>query len=112
MTFQSIYDNSLVDLRSGLPVVGGIVFELARQAAITTARGDLADTRFRLNAELGQMRSVQERATPASLDAGDFAYGLQLCEWPARRWPGVVKLSDMLIQIQRSRVWSCWRAYR
>ena len=34
--------DGFVDLRSGLPVVGGVVFDLARAAASTTATGDLA----------------------------------------------------------------------
>lgn len=54
--------DGFTDLRSGLPVVGGVVFEFARLAARTDARGDLAATPFRFNAELGQMRSVMDRA--------------------------------------------------
>ena len=55
--------DGFVDLRSGLPVVGGLVLELARRAARTSARGDLARTRFRFNVEIGQMREVAQRAT-------------------------------------------------
>ena len=54
--------DGFVDLRSGLPVVGGLVLELARRAARTSARGDLARTRFRFNVEIGQMREVAQRA--------------------------------------------------
>ena len=55
--------DGFVDLRSGLPIVGGLVFDLARAAANTNARGDFASTRFRFNAEVGQSRSNLERAT-------------------------------------------------
>ncbi|MBM4438099.1 MAG: FAD-dependent oxidoreductase, partial [Actinobacteria bacterium] len=54
--------DGFVDLRSGLPVVGGIVFELVPLAARTSAPGDYARTRFRFNAEIGQMRGVQDLA--------------------------------------------------
>ncbi len=53
--------DGFTDLRSGLPAVGGVVLDLARRAGCTEARGDLARTRFRFNAELGQMRSVADR---------------------------------------------------
>lgn len=56
--------DGFVDLRSGLPVVGGVVFDLARQAAVTegAAITDWAQTRFRFNGEVGQMREVMDRA--------------------------------------------------
>ncbi len=54
--------DGFVDLRSGLPVVGGVVFDLARAAATTDATGDLASTRFRFNAEVGQSLSNLDRA--------------------------------------------------
>ena len=54
--------DGFVDLRSGLPIVGGPVFDLVRLAARTDATGDIAHTRFRFNAELGQMRGVMDRA--------------------------------------------------
>ncbi len=53
--------DGFVDLRSGLPVVGGVVFDLARAAAHTTATGDMATTRFRFNAEVGQSQSNLDR---------------------------------------------------
>ncbi len=53
--------DGFVDLRSGLPVVGGVVFDLARAAASTTATGDLASTRFRFNAEVGQSLANLDR---------------------------------------------------
>ena len=56
--------DGFVDLRSGLPVVGGVVFDLARQGAVTegAAVTDWAQTRFRFNGEVGQMREVMDRA--------------------------------------------------
>ena len=55
--------DGFVDLRTGLPVVGGIVFDLAREAAVTEEPvTDWAATRFRFNAEVGQMRDVMDRA--------------------------------------------------
>lgn len=54
--------DGFTDLRTGLPVVGGIAFDFVRRAAVTDAAGDLYNTRFRFNAELGQMRSVIDRA--------------------------------------------------
>ncbi len=54
--------DGFTDVRSGLPVVGGIVFELARAAGRTDASGDFATTSFRFNAEIGQMRDVSDRA--------------------------------------------------
>lgn len=55
--------DGFVDLRSGLPIVGGLAFDLARAAASTNARGDFASTRFRFNAEVGQSQSNLDRAT-------------------------------------------------
>ncbi len=55
--------DGFVDLRSGLPIVGGLAFDLARAAAKTDAQGDLASTRFRFNAEVGQSQSNLDRAT-------------------------------------------------
>ena len=63
--------DGFVDLRSGLPVVGGLVLELARKAARTSAAGDLASTRFHFNVEIGQMRGAEHRV-PIRFDVERF----------------------------------------
>lgn len=52
--------DGFVDLRSGVPIVGGLVFEFVRLA--TDFDGDLATTRFAPNAELGHAGEVPDRA--------------------------------------------------
>jgi len=46
--------DGFVDLRTGLPIVGGVVFELARLAG--RIEGDIANTRFRPSNELRELK--------------------------------------------------------
>ncbi|MBM4438251.1 MAG: FAD-dependent oxidoreductase [Actinobacteria bacterium] len=60
--------DGMVDLRSGLPVVGGIVFEFIEHAGVYErqppglARPDPATTRFAANSEIGQINETPDRA--------------------------------------------------
>ena len=57
--------DGFVDLRSGLPIVGGVVLDLVRAAARADVPLDdperVAATRFRFNTELGHNRTVADR---------------------------------------------------
>ena len=57
--------DGFVDLRSGLPIVGGVVLDLVRAAAFADVPLDdperVAGTRFRFNTELGHNRAVADR---------------------------------------------------
>ena len=57
--------DGFVDLRSGLPIVGGVVLDLVRTAACSDVPLDdperVAATRFRFNTELGHNRAVADR---------------------------------------------------